>query len=201
MINFILNQINTSDKGIIRKDNAVNRSQIQPFLLNLEEKNYSLRNINIIIIEDNGYYILSHKLDNIQNNLKDIGDNIKFIKTGLFELGEIMKNSFNRLENLLRELLKSKIPNRDDGKKTNFRVKKKYANIKLAGDKKEIKHARRNVRFHCEYNKYDKSNDSKYENCSINQRRVYNFSYTSNKDIVFILKKFRIKYFFTRRLL
>ena len=98
-----------------------------------------------------------------------------------------MKNSFNRLENLLRELLIDKIPNRDDGKKTNIREKKKFANIELTGDKKEIKHARSNVRLHYEYNKYDKneSKDSRNENYSINQRTVNNLSYTSNKNIFF----------------
>ena len=182
-----------SEKGFLRKVKSVNRNQINPLPLNLEGNNFSRRNRNIIN-EENGFYILSQKLDTMQNDLKNIGNNVKFIKTGIFELGEIMKNSFNRLENLLREMLIYKIPNRDDNKKKNFHVKKEFANIELSGDKKEIKHVRINILFHSEYNGCDKneSNDSKNNNCSINQRSVNNLSYTSNRDIVFFLKSSKI---------
>lgn len=157
------------EKGFLRKVNSVNRSQINPLPLNLEGNNFSRRNRNIIN-EENGYYILSQKLDTIQKDLKSIG--------------EIIKSSFNRLENLIRELLIAKIPDRDEGKKGNFRVKKKLTNIELTEDKKEKKYAKSNVRLYCEYDK-NESNDSKNENSSINQRSVNNLSYTSNKDISF----------------
>ena len=57
---------------------------------------------------------------------------------------------------------------------------------------------RNNERHYCEYNDNDKSeyNEPRNDNYSIysfNPKSNYNLSNTSNKDIVFIFKKFKIK--------
>ena len=172
-----------------KRFNTANKHQIQPLAPNEERNSFSKRKRNIRINEHREYHNLNSRMDSIANQLENI-------RTDINNLAEIIKSSFIRLENLLKERLPSKSPKRAHGKKMTFQFKKKrIEDIKLTDDKKEIQNAKDMVQ---QYSDKDESfkieyNDSRNENYSQFAKSVSNQSNGSNKNIVFILANLQIK--------
>ena len=157
-----------------------NKPQIQPLVLNEERNSFSQRKRNIH--QHSEYYILNRKMDSMESQLKNI-------RTDISNLGEIIRSSFIRLENLLKERLPSKSPKRAQGNKITFQFKKKrFEDIKLTDDKKEIQNAKDMVQqysdkdesFKVEYNDSRTENHSNYSQFA---KSVSNLSNASNKNI------------------
>ena len=150
-----------------------NKPQLQALALNEERNSFSQRKRNIQ--EHSEYYKLNLKMDLIRDDINN--------------LAEIIKSSFIRLENFLRERLPSKSPKREQGKKITFQFKKKrIEDIQLTDDKKEIQNAKDMVQqysdkdesFKIEYNDSRNENRSNYSQFA---KSVSNQSNGSNKNI------------------
>ena len=164
-----------------KRFNIANKHQIQPLAPNEERNSFSKRKSNIRINEHREYHNLNSRMDSIANQLENI-------RTDINNLAEIIKSSFIRLENLLKERLPSKSPKRAHGKKMTFQFKKKrIEDIKLTDDKKEIQNTKDVVQQYSDKDEYFKVEykDSRTENHSNYAKfakSVSNQSNSSNKN-------------------